>query len=107
FQIANYKLPITNSFLFFHNRIVAIADEAGAHRLGVLEVGVGSDLNAIVLVDGSIVSAEGGILFLLQSLDQRVGVFLPGNRGDLHVITAGRGRSACGIGSDRWRRRRS
>ena len=48
---------------------------------------IGSDLNVIELVGGRIVRAERGILLFLQSLNQRLGVFLPADRGDLHIIT--------------------
>jgi hypothetical protein len=51
--------------LFFHNRVVAVADEAGSQGLGLFQVGVGSDLNVIELVSGRIVSCERWILLLL------------------------------------------
>ena len=54
---------------FFYNRIVPIADEPGAHGLGVLQFGIGSNLNVIELVGGRMVSAERWILLLLQRLD--------------------------------------
>src|ERR1019366_6879198 len=94
-KLPDYK--ITKSFLLFHNWIVAIADEAGAHGLGFLRVGVRADLNVIELVGESIVSGEGRILLLFQSLDQRFGIFPPANCGDLHIVTAARLRSACGV----------
>jgi len=70
-------LPITNSSLFFHDRIVAIADEAGAHRFGVFPLGIGSDLNANELVDGGIAGGEGGYCFFFKASNERVGIFLP------------------------------
>src|SRR5713226_8773644 len=95
-RAAGKKPEARSSFL--HNRIVAIADEPRAHGLGILPFGVGSDLNVIELVGGSIVRAEGRILLLLQSLNQRFGVFLPADGGDLHVVTAAaRWRGGCGV----------
>src|SRR5260370_35512227 len=104
-KLPDYK--ITNSSLFLHNWIVAIADEAGAHTLGFLQVGVGPDLNVIELVAGRTVSGEGRILLLFQSPDQRFGVFLPANGGDLHVVTAARGRRGGGVCGGLWRGFRS
>src|SRR6266852_9493303 len=98
-QITNYKFVPT-----FHNRIVPIAYEARAHGLGILQFGVGSDLNVIELVGGSIVSTEGRILLLLHSLNQRFGVFLPADGGDLHIVTAARCRGGSGVGGGPWRR---
>jgi hypothetical protein len=53
----------------------------------------------IELVGGGIVGAEGRILLSSSGLDQRVGVFLAADRGDLHVVTAAGGaRRTCGVG---------
>ena len=89
-RFSNYKLQISNykfSSLLFHNWIVPIADQPGAHGLRILHFGIGSNLNVIELVGGRIVSRERRILLLLQRLDQRFGVFLPADRRDLHIIT--------------------
>src|ERR1019366_6875510 len=99
-KLSDYK--ITKSFLLFHNWIVAIADEAGAHGLGFLRVGVRAHLDVKELVGERIVSGEGRILLLFQSLDQRFGVFPPANRGDLHVVAAAGLRSACGVCGGSW-----
>src|SRR5208282_1625958 len=80
---------VSHSFLLFHDRIVPIADQAGAHGFGVFPLGVGSDLNVIKLVGRRIVRNEGWILLLFQCLGQRLGVFLPVDGGDLHIVTGG------------------
>src|ERR1017187_8088619 len=89
-KLPDYK--IANCFSFLHNRIIAIADQPGAHGFRILQLGVGSDLHVIELVGGRVVRGEGRILLPFQSLDQSIGVFLAANGSDLHVVTSGRRR---------------
>src|SRR5271165_1481508 len=84
-------------FLFFEGRILALVDEPRAHGFGVLDIAERANLNPKILIDGEIAGSECGIFFLLEGIDQGIGVFLFGDRSDLHKITGSWNR-ADGIG---------
>lgn len=79
--------------LFLQNGIVAVADEAGALGFSVLHIRERSELNAKQLVRPRPVRHKRGVLLFLQRIDQCFRVILLADCGDLHKISAGRGRS--------------
>src|SRR5437016_5278680 len=84
--------------LLLQNGIVAVADQASAHGFGILDVGERANLNVEKLVGGGRAGYEGGVLFLLQSVDQGLAVFLLAHGCHLHEI-ARSGKRGRGIGS--------
>src|ERR1700730_18413477 len=72
--------------------VVAVADQLGAHGLGLFDVRVWSNLHVDELVVGCS-SWECGILFFLERIDQSVRIRDLGTSGHLHVITVQRRRN--------------
>src|ERR1700722_6497598 len=86
-----YTLPNSpNIFeLFLQDGIVAVADEAGTLGFGVFDIREWSKLNAKQLVVGCAACDEGQVLLFLEGIDQRFGIVLLADGGNLHKISAG------------------
>lgn len=75
--------------LSFQDRIVAIADQLGAGKFGILNVAKRANLDVVQLVSRRVVRGEGRILLLLECVHQRLRIVLLAHCCHLYEVVAG------------------